>query len=115
MQRLRFRIIKKRTNDYQSFTNNLSQKVSRYLREKIYAVLDSDVLPLVIAPTIFILFVGLEWWHWYIELPTPSPILLTVIALGLGIYCFFKLFGHKKIDHRQMTIRSNADHHPELH
>jgi hypothetical protein len=115
MQRLRFRIIKKRKNNYQLFTNNVSQKINRYMREKIYAILDNGALPLVIAPAIFILFVGLEWWHWYIELPTPSPILLTIIAMGVGIYCFFKLSGHKKFYDRQMAARPSPDHHPELH
>ncbi len=115
MQRLRFRIIKKRTNSYQSITSNLYQKLNQYIRERIHMILDNDILPLVIAPAIFMIFVGLEWWHWYIELPTPSPVFSTITAFGLVAYCFYKFFGHKKYESKQNVIRPGIDRHPELH
>ena len=78
-------------------------------------MLDNDVLPLIIAPSIFLIFAGLEWWRWYLEIPTPIPLLLTIIALGLGVYCSYKLLEHKKNGSRQKDLRTSINRHPELH
>ncbi len=96
MTRLRFKIIKQK-DEYaslksKSFFRNMGQQI----RKIITRTLDNDTLPLVITPFFFIAFVGLEWWHWYNNMPTPSPILLSVTALGLSIYCLYKIAMHKR-------------------
>ena len=77
-------------------------------------ILDNDVLPLIIAPSIFMAFTGLEWWRWYLEIPSPSPIFLTVIAIGLGLYCSYKLMGYKKHNDEWKTLQTPANRHSEL-
>ena len=114
MPKLRFKIIKQKTKNYRSHTHNFLQNIGFTLREKFYSIMDNDVLPLIVAPAIFIIFVGLEWWQWYREMPTPSPILLTVIGLGVGVYCFYKLAENKKYENTHITGTSDIDRHPEL-
>lgn len=115
MPKLRLTIIKPRTKKHSSQTDNLLNIASRFVPEKIHKMLDNDVLPLIIAPSIFLIFAGLEWWRWYLEIPTPIPLLLTIIALGVGVYCSYKLLGHKKNESRQKDLRTSINQHPELH
>ena len=100
---------------YSPQTDSFLNNASRFVQERIHKMLDNDVLPLIIAPSIFVIFAGLEWWRWYLEIPTPIPLLLTAIALGLGAYCFYKLFGHKKREDLQRNLQAALNRHSELH
>jgi hypothetical protein len=115
MPKLRLKITKQRANKHSSQTYNFLNDTNRFTQEKFHKILDNDVLPLIIAPSIFIIFAGLEWWRWYLEIPTPIPLLLTIIALSLGVYCSYKLLGHKKNGDRQKDLRTTINQHPELH
>ena len=115
MPKLRLTVIKPRTKKHSSQTDNLLNIASRFTQEKINKLLDNDVLPLIIAPSIFVIFAGMEWWRWYLEIPTPIPLLLTIIALGLGVYCSYKLLGHKRNESKQKDLRTSINQHPELH
>lgn len=93
MQKLRLRIIKKKSP---AISNTNTPEKSVHVRKRIYSLLDSDALPLIIAPAIFLMLTGLEWWRWHNSgMQPPSPIPLTIVAT-LGIYCFYRLSGHKK-------------------
>lgn len=115
MPTLRLRVITQKAKKHPRQTLNFRNYAGRIIQERIHKILDSDVLPLIIAPSIFMIFAGLEWWRWYLEIPTPIPLLLTVFALGLGVYCSHKLFEHKKHENRQKDLRSHINRHPELH
>lgn len=115
MPKLRLKIIKQKPQKSPTQIYNFLKDIRGFTQEKINQILDNDVLPLIIAPSIFIIFAGLEWWRWYLEIPTPIPLLLTIIALGLGAYCFHKLFGHKKHENRQKDFQTHINRHPELH
>lgn len=78
-------------------------------------MMDNDVVPLVIAPIIFILFAGLEWWHWYLGLQTPYPALITITALALAIFCFYKRRDRKMYEDEQIDASRGVDRHIELH
>ena len=115
MPKLRLKIIKQKVGKQSLQSRNLFKNINCFVLEKIHKMLDNDVLPLIIAPSIFLIFAGLEWWRWYLEIPTPIPLLLTIIALGLGVYCSYKLLGHKKNESRQKDLRTSINQHPELH
>lgn len=115
MPKLRLKITKQKMQKYPTQTHRFLKDIREFTQEKINQILDNDVLPLIIAPSIFIIFAGLEWWRWYLEIPTPIPLLLTIIALGLGTYCFYKLFGHKKREELQKDLQATLNRHPELH
>ena len=107
MTRLRFKIIKQKDKCVSLKSNSFFRNTGRQIRKSITRTLANDTLPLVIAPSFFIAFVGLEWWHWYNNMPTPSPILLSVTALGLSIYCLYKFAMHKrKADKREGTFEA---------
>lgn len=115
MPKLRLRITKQRTQKTPLQKYSLLKEICAFAQEKINRILDNDVLPLIIAPSIFIIFAGLEWWRWYLEIPTPIPLLLTAIALGLGAYCFYKLLGYRRKEDLQKDLQSVLNRHPELH
>ncbi|MBL8499003.1 MAG: hypothetical protein LZF64_05300 [Nitrosomonas sp.] len=115
MPKLRLKIIKQKVKKQPLQSRNLLKNINCFALEKINKILDNDVLPLIIAPSIFMIFAGLEWWRWYLEIPTPIPLLLTIFALGLGIYCSYKLLGHRKNENKQQDLPSTIDQHPELH
>jgi hypothetical protein len=115
MPKLRLKIIKQKMEKQSPQSGNLLRNINCFALEKINKILDNDVLPLIIAPSIFLIFAGLEWWRWYLEIPTPIPLLLTIIALSVGVYCSYKLLGHKKNESRQKDLRTSINQHPELH
>ena len=115
MPKLRLKIIKQKPQKSPTQTYNFLKDIRGFTQEKINQILDNDILPLIIAPSIFIIFAGLEWWRWYLEIPTPIPLLLTVTALGLGAYCAYKLFGHKKREDLQKDLQTTLNRRPELH
>jgi len=115
MPKLRLRIIKQRAKNRPSHTSYFFRNISRLIREKIDTILDNDALPLVIAPVIFIVLAGLEWWLWNLKISMPSPVLLATIAFCLGAYCSYKLLGYGKYDDKQRDLKETTSHHPELH
>lgn len=96
MTKLRFKVIKKKKAPPPHQTSYFFRNTGRLIRKKITQVFADDALPLIITPPLFIAFASLEWWHWYHDMPTPSPILLTITALCLSIYCIYKFITSKK-------------------
>ncbi len=94
--KLRIKITRVKPDNYSSQANDFLRKIELSVFERVKRIIDIDILPLIIMPLVFLVFVGLEWWHWYKEIQTPFPILLTFIALGVSIYCYFKLTTHRK-------------------
>lgn len=93
--KLRIKITRLKENNYSSKTNSYLHKARLYMLERVKKILDTDALPLIMMPIILIAFTCLEWWHWYQEMLTPSPILLSLIAIGLSVFCYYKLTAHK--------------------
>jgi hypothetical protein len=106
MPKLHIKITKRKKN-YPLQTNHHLRNPGSFIHEKIQKILDNDALPLIITPPIFVAFVSLEWWHWYQKMPTPSPILLTLIALGLSVYCFYKFIAYKKRSKKRIFARGS--------
>ncbi|MBX3616689.1 hypothetical protein [Nitrosomonas sp.] len=115
MPKLRLKIITPRSKKYTAQTNNFLPNCKRYIQQKINKLIDSDALPLIIAPSIFILITALEWWYWYLEIPTPSPVFLTVIALFIGAYCVYKLFWQRKNTDQSGQPHSTINQRTRLH
>ena len=115
MPKLRLKIIKQRAKNRPSDTSNSLRNSGRLIQEKFDTILDNDALPLVIAPVIFIALAGLEWWLWNLEISTPSPILLAIIAFGLGAYWSYKLLGYGKCADKQKDMQVTISQHPKLH
>lgn len=111
MPKLRLKITKQRAKNHPPHTSNFLRNSGRLIQEKVDTILDNDVLPLVIAPVIFIALAGLEWLLWNLEISTPSPVLLATIAFGFGAYCSYKLLGYRKSEDKQ----ASASQHPKLH
>lgn len=104
MTRLRFKIIKRKDENPSLNSNSFFRNTGRQIHKNIKRTLASDTLPLIITPPVFIAFVGTEWWHWYNNMPTPTPILFSVTALGLSIYCLYKFATHKKKTKKQESL-----------
>ena len=115
MPKLRLKIIKQRAKNRPSHTDNSLRNSVRLIQEKFDTILDNDALPLVIAPVIFIVLAGLEWWLWNLEISTPSPVLLAIIAFGLGAYWSYKLLGYGKCADKQKGMQVTTSQHPKLH
>ena len=104
MTRLRFKIIKQKNENPSLKSSSFIRNAGRKIHKNIRRTLASDTLPLIITPPVFIAFVGAEWWHWYNNMPTPSPILLSVTALSLSIFCLYKFVTHKKKTKKQESV-----------
>jgi RsiW-degrading membrane proteinase PrsW (M82 family) len=115
MPKLRLKIIKSRPQKHPTRANNFFIKCRQYIHQKLNKLIDSDILPLIIAPSIFILLTALEWWYWYLEIPTPSPILLTIIAFFIGAFCAYKLFWQKKNTNDPHQLHPTIERHTRLH
>ena len=115
MPKLRLKIIKPKPKKYPTHVNNFFIDCRQYIYGKINKLIDSDILPLVIAPSIFILLTALEWWYWYLEIPTPSPILLTIFALLIGAFCAYKLFWQKRNTNHPHRLHPTIERHSRLH
>ena len=115
MLKLRLKIIKQKVKNPPSHTSNFLRHSGRLIQEKFDTILDNDALPLVIAPVIFIVLAGLEWWLWNLEISTPYPVLLATIAFGLGAYWSYKLLGYGKCVDKQKDIHATTSQHPKLH
>ncbi|MBL0010633.1 MAG: hypothetical protein IPP22_05755 [Nitrosomonas sp.] len=114
MPKLRFRITKPRAKSRPSHTNNFLRNIGRLVQEKFVTVLDNDALPLVIAPVIFIILAGLEWWLWNLEISAPSPVLIATVAFGLGAYCSYRLLGYGKYENKQGDRKATSSQHSKL-
>ena len=115
MHQLRIKITKQRAKIHSSHTSNFLRNSGRLIQEKFDTILDNDALPLVIAPVIFIVLAGLEWWLWNLEISTPSPVILATIAFGLGAYWSYKLLGYGKCAVKQKDMQVTTSQHPKLH
>ena len=115
MFKLRLKIIKQKVKSHPSHTSNFLRNSGRLIQEKFDTILDNDALPLVIAPVIFIVLAGLEWWLWNLEISSPSPVILATIAFGLGAYWSYKLLGYGKYVDKQKNIHATTNQNPKLH
>ncbi|WP_394809228.1 hypothetical protein [Nitrosomonas sp.] len=115
MPKLRLKITTQRAKNRSSRTTNFLHNSGRLIQEKFDTILDNDALPLVIAPVIFIVLAGLEWWLWNLEISTPYPVLLATIAFGLGAYWSYKLLGYGKCGDKQKDIQTTTSRYPKLH
>lgn len=114
MPKLRLKIIKQKAKNRPSHTNNFIRNSGRLIQEKFDIILDNDILPLVIAPVIFIILAGLEWWLWNLEISTPYPVLLATIAFGLGAYWSYKLLGYGECVNKQRDMQATTSQYPKL-
>jgi hypothetical protein len=87
------------------------------IREKINKGMDNDILPLIIAPLIFISFAGLEWCNWYLDVSVPSSILIIIVITGLGALCYIhELLERKEPTSKKERVGVTTDHkRPELY
>ncbi|MBY0499653.1 MAG: hypothetical protein K2P74_08635 [Nitrosomonas sp.] len=117
MNKYQLKNINSRVRKKYSRIRGLFNILCRSIREKINKGMDNDILPLVIAPLIFISFAALEWWSWYLDVSIPSPILIIIVATGLGALCYiYELLERKETADKKERIGVTADHkHPELH
>ncbi len=117
MNKYQLKNIKLRVSKKYFRISSLFNILCQGIREKINKGVDNDILPLIIAPLIFISFAGLEWWSWYLEVSIPSPILLIIVVTGLGILCYInELLDRRESVDRKERVGVTTDHkHPELH
>lgn len=115
MPKLRLKIIKPKAKSRPSHPSNFLRNSGRLIQEKFDTILDNDALPLVIAPVIFIVLAGLEWWLWNLEIFTPYPVLLATIAFSLGAYWSYKLLGYGKCVDKQKDMQATTSQHSKLH
>ncbi len=65
------------------------------LDEQINDIYQNDVTVYVMWSAVSIVLAGLEWWRWYNQLPY-SPIVYSVLAFLVTIFCGYKLFHIKR-------------------
>ena len=66
------------------------------LDEEIQKILDEEVLPYILFPIIMILFAFWDWLIWLHIIKIPNPVLMTIVVIGISIYCFFKIIKLRK-------------------
>ncbi|MER2512978.1 MAG: hypothetical protein ABTQ25_11295 [Nitrosomonas ureae] len=117
MKKYQLKNIKPRVRKKYSRIRSLFNILCQSIREKINKGMDNDILPLIIAPLIFISFAGLEWCSWYLDVPVPSPILLIIVITGLGALCYiYELLERKEPTNKKERVGVTTDHkHPKLH
>ena len=59
------------------------------LDEEIHNILDDQVLSYLAVPIFLIGFTIYNWLVWYQLIRLPNPILFSVVAIGISVYCFF--------------------------
>ncbi len=64
--------------------------------EEIQKIMDEEVISYLLLPTMMILFSVWNWLLWYQVIPVSHPIPLTIIAIGLSVYSFFRLLKTKR-------------------
>tara|TARA_R110002073_G_C9392068_1_gene573820 strand:+ start:145 stop:951 length:807 start_codon:yes stop_codon:yes gene_type:complete len=105
MPTLRLKITKSKERKRAPLISNPMRKPGQSLDEEIDKVLNQDAFPYMLVPLIFIAWVSLQWWNWHHEVYS-SPILSSLIILGLIAYCLYKLIGYKQRIER-LQIRRN--------
>ncbi len=64
--------------------------------EEIKKIIDNEVMSYVLLPVMMILFSVWNWLSWYQVIPVSNPAILTIIAIGLSVYSYFRLLKVKK-------------------
>ena len=59
------------------------------LDEEIHNILDDEVFSYLGTPILLIVFTIYNWLLWYEVIKPPNPILLSVVTIGISVYCFF--------------------------
>lgn len=68
------------------------------IQNKQLDILTDEVLPYILTPLLFVYLAVIEWFRAYYAIK-PQPVIYTVLALGVVIYCGFKLIKTvKKLD-----------------
>ena len=76
------------------------------LDDEIQRVLGEEVVSYLLVPILMIGFTVWNWLLWYQIIHIPNPILMTIVVIGISIYCFIKLF---KIKKRIRALRLGRD------
>jgi hypothetical protein len=61
------------------------------LDEEIHNILDDEVFSYLGLPIFLIGFTIYNWLLWYQVIRLPNPILFSVAAIGISVYCFFRM------------------------
>jgi len=65
------------------------------LDEEMSKILYDKIIPYLVVSTLFVFWAIQEWMKWYFKLP-PSPILASVMALAVIIFCAIKISKNMK-------------------
>jgi len=76
------------------------------LDDEIQKVLGEEVVSYLLFPILMIGFTVWNWLLWYQIIQIPNPFLMTVVVIGISIYCFFKLL---KLRKRIRALRLGRD------
>lgn len=87
-------------------TNNPLRTPGQSLDSEIQRVLDGDVTSYMLFPMVFIAWAVWSWLEWYEVIQSPHPIIVTITAIVLSAYSFFKLVRIKK---RLKSLRLGRD------
>ncbi|MEI6336416.1 MAG: nuclease-related domain-containing protein [Methylococcaceae bacterium] len=76
------------------------------LDEEIHNILDDEVFSYLGTPILLIVFTIYNWLLWYQVIKPPNPILLSVVTIGISVYCFFRMM---KVIKRLRALRLGRD------
>lgn len=76
------------------------------LDEEIHNILDDEVFSYLGTPILLIVFTIYNWLLWYEVIKPPNPILLSVVTIGISVYCFFRMM---KVIKRLRALRLGRD------
>lgn len=84
----------------------LKSKPLRYagksLDEQIDKLFDDKAIPYVVISILIIVLAGLDWWRFYLLIP-PTPIILTLVAVLIVLFSFYRIIKIKKeIEHLKL-------------
>lgn len=61
------------------------------LSEELEDILYDKVLVYIILSIVSLVAAGMEWWRWYFDTP-PSPVGITVFAVGITVYSIVRIY-----------------------
>lgn len=65
------------------------------LNEEINRLIDEEAMMYVMAPLFLIMLAIWEWYRWHYNIP-PSPVVITIMAIGAALFSVYKLITLKK-------------------
>jgi len=76
------------------------------LDDEIQRVMGEGVLSYLVFPVMVIGFTAWSWLLWYQIILIHNPTLMTIIAIAISVYCFFKML---KVRKRIRALRLGRD------